>query len=162
LLLLLAPADNRGRLLIRNCAGVLPLVAAIVLLGFLSWRFFSFFRPQLTGFAAQTKEHESRLGTFMRYDDSTVFSSVEFPHTPYPIADRLVSLLRDPFIRDALPAPLQRERFRFSNLTAFNQVQTGPLTIMARFVLRFGYIFIIAAGMLFLYGVWIGRSTTSD
>ncbi len=94
------------------------------------------FIPQYKDFVAQVREHESRLGTFMRSDDPRVFSEVDFPRKPFPFDGRLVSLLRDPALVTALPAPLRREQFRFANSTAFAMVHAGPVTQLARSLLK--------------------------
>lgn len=116
----------------------LPLGFALVLGGFLAQDARSFFGPQFAEFAGLAREHESRLGTFMRDHDPRVFSTVPFPHRPYEITERLVSLLNEPGLRTAWPAPLQRERFRASDPAAFARVRTGPLTWVARFLLGAG------------------------
>jgi hypothetical protein len=143
-----------------------PVFAAVALATILVWRSREVYAPYLDTFVQQTHEHEARLAEFMRADDPSVFSSVDFPHTPYPVALRLVSLLRTPAIRDALPAPLQRERFRRSNPAALRGVRAGPLTHAARFGLQNGYTIAFAAALILGWACGFngdeGESATSD
>jgi hypothetical protein len=44
---------------------------------------------------------------FLKSDDASVFADKPWFHTPYPVADRLIALLRDPTIRSLLPNELR-------------------------------------------------------
>lgn len=126
---------------------LLPIALAIVIGSALLSEAVFFLGPQYTGFAKITQEHESRLGTFMQKNDAQVFAEVEFPRKPYPFTDRLVNLLRDPEVAKALPAPLRRDRFRYSNPEAFAAVSAGVLTHAVRLMLRWWFVF-AGAGLL--------------
>lgn len=133
------------------------ILVGAVLLGFLASCSFGFFGPQLKGFRVETREQEQRLGTFMHDDNPRVFTEVDFPHKPYPIDDRLVFLMRDPIIREALPAPLRREAYRSRDTAALLNVRTGPLTWLARVALQSGPVLLIAAALCLAWALKLVR-----
>jgi hypothetical protein len=98
---------------------------------------YAVYRPYLDGFRGQTREHEERLGTFMRTGDASAIRSVSFPHIPYFSADQIISTLRDPQVVAMLPAPLRRDQVRDSQPAALATIRDGPLSHVA--VRAFGW-----------------------
>jgi hypothetical protein len=116
---------------------------------------YAVYRPYLDGFRGQTREHEERLGTFMRTGDASAIRSVSFPHIPYFSADQIISTLRDPQVVAMLPAPLRRDQVRDSQPAALATIRDGPLSHVA--VRAFGWGPECAAlGVAVLVGAFLG------
>ena len=95
------------------------------------WRSDAIYRPYMDGFREQTREHEQRLGTFMRTGDPEVIEGVGFPHIPYFSPDQIIATLRDAQVVAMLPAPLRRDGVRDRQPDAAATVHDGPLSFVA-------------------------------
>jgi hypothetical protein len=113
------------------------------------------YRPYLDGFREQTREHEERLGTYLRTGDASVIKSVSFPHIPYFSADQIISTLRDPLVVAMLPAPLRRDQVRDSQPAAVASIQDGPLSYVAVRAFAWGPE-CAALGVAMLIGAFLG------
>jgi hypothetical protein len=112
------------------------------------WRSHAIYGPSLEEFRNQTREHERRLGTFMRTGDARVIESVSFPRIPY-LADQMIPVLRDPAVQPLLPAPLRRDLVRDRQPNLLFRVEDGPLNFLAIQVLGYGPGF-VGAGIALL------------
>jgi hypothetical protein len=113
------------------------------------WRSNAIYRPYMDGFREQTREHEQRLGTYMRTGDPAVLESVSFPHIPYYSAEQIISALRDPQVVSMLPAPLRRDQVRDRQPEALASIRDGPLSHFA--ISAFGWgpeCAVLGAGLL--------------
>jgi hypothetical protein len=115
------------------------------------WRSQATYRPYLEVFRGQTREHEQRLGTFMRTMDPSVIESVDFPRIPYG-AGEMLPILRDPLVRPLLPAPLRRDLVRDSDPGLLSSVHDGALTFVAIRLLGSGP-WCVAAGVALLLAI---------
>ncbi len=113
------------------------------------WRSQVVYRPYLETFRSQTREHERRLGTFLRTGDPGAIESVGFPHIPYISAEVILSLLRDPGVQPLLPGPLRRDLVRDRQPSLLPSIQDGPLALVAVRMLQSGR-WIAAAGIAML------------
>lgn len=136
----------------RIVRATLALAGAATLIACFVWRSEKFYRPYLVEFVTQTQEREARVRTFARDNDPRVFTEVEFPHKPYVIDERMVSMLRDPVMAPFWPAPVRRDKVRLTDPAAFAQIESGPLTLAARGALRSGSLFIVG-GLALIGGV---------
>ncbi len=102
------------------------------------WRSNTIYRPYMEGFREQTREHEQRLGTFVRTGDPEVIEGVSFPHIPYFSAGEIVSTLGDPKVVAMLPTPLRRDQVRDRQPDAVSTIHDGPLTYIAVRALGWG------------------------
>jgi hypothetical protein len=118
-----------------------------------AWRSHVTFGPYLEDFRRQTREHEQRLGTFMRADDSRVIESVSFPRIPY-LSEQIIPVLRDPEVQPLLPAPLRRDLVRDRQPDLLPHVKDGPLNFLAIHVLGYGPQF-VGTGVAVLLGVFM-------
>ncbi len=114
------------------------------------WRSHVIYNPHLEDFRDQTREHEQRLGTFMRTGDARVIESVSFPHIPY-VANQIIPVLRDAAVQPLLPAPLRRDLVRERQSSLLPLVKDGPLNFLAIHVLGYGPRF-VGTGIALLVG----------
>jgi hypothetical protein len=117
------------------------------------WRSHSVYEPYLDDFRNHTREHEQRLGTFMRTDDARVIEGVTFPHIPY-VADQIIPVLRDAAVQPLLPAPLRRDLVRDREPGLLPNVEDGPLNFLAIHVLGYGP-GIVGTGIALLAGAFL-------
>jgi hypothetical protein len=112
------------------------------------WRSIVIYDPSLVEFRGQTREHEQRLGTFMRTDDARVIESASFPRIPY-VSELMIPVLRDPLVQPLLPAPLRRDLVRDRKADLLPNVEDGPLNFVAIHILSYGPGFVgIGLGLL--------------
>jgi hypothetical protein len=119
------------------------------------WQSNNVYRPYMDGFREQTREHERRLGTFMRTGDASVLESVSFPRIPYYSADQIISTLRDPQVVPMLPAPLRRDAVRDVQPEALPTIHDGPLSFAAIRIMGWGPGCAIL-GVALLLGAFLG------
>jgi hypothetical protein len=132
---------------------IVPWVAAVLwmagIAGTEAWRSQSIYRPYLETFRQQTREHEHRLGTFMRTRDPNVIEGVEFPRIPY-VAAEILPVLRDPLVQPLLPAPLKRDLVRDRDPDQLPSIHDGILNYTAIHVLASGRWFLLGSVVVFL------------
>jgi hypothetical protein len=117
------------------------------------WRSRVIYDPYLETFRDQTREHERRLGTFMRTGDASVIESVAFPRIPY-MAAQIIPVLRDTLVQPLLPAPLRRDLVRDRQPELLPGVRDGPLSFLAIHVLGCGPP-VAGAGVALLVGAFM-------
>jgi hypothetical protein len=119
------------------------------------------FRPDLVTFREQTREHEQRLGTFMRTGDARVIESVGFPRIPYNAVD-ILPVLRDRSVLSLLPAPLRRDVVRDSYPALLASAEDGPFCFLAIRVLASGRLFLGAGALLLLAAAALSRFPAAE
>jgi hypothetical protein len=117
------------------------------------WRSQVIYDPFLVDFRSQTREHEERLGTFMRTDDARVIESVNFPRIPY-VSELMIPVLRDPLVQPLLPAPLRRDLVRDRQPDFLSHVEDGPLNFVAIHMLTYGP-GLVGVGLALLVGAFM-------
>jgi hypothetical protein len=141
----------------RRVSRVVPWTAIVLWLaavgGTEAWRSHAIYRPFLEVFREQTREHEQRLGTFMRTMDPSAIEGVEFPRIPYA-ASQMLPILRDPLVQPLFPAPLRRDLVRDRDPQLLFDTHDGPLNFVAIRVLGSGpWWGISGAALLFAVGM---------
>jgi hypothetical protein len=148
----------------RRVGRVVPWAAVVLWIGGVGstevWRSQSIYRPSLEVFREQTREHENRLGTFMRTMDPGVIEGVEFPRIPY-VAGEMLPIMRDPLVQPLLPAPLRRDLVRDSNPGLLSTEHDGVLSFMAIHVLACG-LWLAAGGVALLLAVAVRERNRLD
>ncbi len=155
-LAVLAAAGTRAR---RACAWA-AIAAWVAWVGAAEVRRSAEFRPQLVSFREQTREHEQRLGTFMRTGDARVIESVGFPRIPYEAA-YILPVVRDTSVQPLLPAPMRRELVRDEGPALLDCAQDGPLCFLSIRVLACGRLLVAAGTLLLLAALALARRPPS-
>lgn len=122
--------------------------------GFEAWRSAAVYRPYFESYTAYTREHEQRMGTFMRTGDAGVITREEFPHIPHYSAKLIVAMLSDAQVQPLLPGPLRRDLVRDREPELVASTRDGPLSLLAVRALRGGYGFAAAGLALIAFGAF--------
>ncbi|HOY54816.1 MAG TPA: hypothetical protein PL015_09080 [Opitutaceae bacterium] len=107
-----------------------------VLGGAYLWRSHTIYRPMARTFRTETVRQETHFREFMRTDNPTHIEAYTMPEIPYPVPSDLVKWMRNPAVREALPAPLRRDVAQRVPPPDGATPEAGWLTIVARTLLR--------------------------